>query len=379
MLSIHHNIVAYILNNKMNNLVVVKICIVLSHILILVNITTAKKGLCDSASCRYAGCSDPGGVECLELPKECSAFFYDGVICTENFEINPRNSEKDLENIRLLIDLKGDDDEFHDVYVFYKHEDLIEFGDAIFIDNGEAEAQGVKKFIGDYPLKGLILDGIEFPITNKECDDFHKNFTAYIKTIKTVNPGLEIGFYLSAINLVDNILDMTSSEWFDFVKLNDVLDFYLIEFTTLNLCMDNILHGGITPIDWPGDDYIVTLNNFAESFEQCTIDKEKVYFEFLISPIANNELKDDYCPCEMSYDEYCGNRGKYESKWCVDTQDALYEKGKFAKKYSKGFVGRDIDLVDRGDKCKCDNKYITFYMMLRGYNNEDPLTCDAFK
>ncbi|KAL4107219.1 hypothetical protein QTP88_017602 [Uroleucon formosanum] len=445
----------------MNSLLVVNICIVLSHILILVNITTAKKAkdalftrhvltclytprrvktcnnilstytqcneyhvrkicivsfileynirfsfimckdnlyattlllfytrggtrLRDSGSCKYLGGIDPKNKRChkdkvkfKKLPHECSAYIYDGMNCTSTYQILPRYSTTDLENIRSLIDLKGDDGEFHDVYTFYVHETIQDFGEAIFIENGEAEAQGVKKFIGDYPVKGLILGGIDKPIIFEAGDDFHKNFTAYVRTIKTVNPGLEIGFYLSARYLTQVSINGDSSIWYDFVKMNDVLDFYLIEFTTFNECVNELLQGGITPID-SLDKGILTLNKFADAFKNCTIDKEKVYFEFLINPKVMTKIRNTFFLCEISYNEYCENHKNYDFMWCVDTQDMLYEKGKFAKQYSKGFVGSEIDLVDRDNKCKCDNKYITFYMMLRGYNNEDPLTCDAY-
>jgi len=40
----------------------------------------------------------------------------------------------------------------------------------------------------------------------------------------------------------------------------------------------------------------------------------------------------------------------------------------FAKQYANGFIGRDIDLIDRDLQCNCDNdKYITFHMILKGY------------
>jgi len=35
---------------------------------------------------------------------------------------------------------------------------------------------------------------------------------------------------------------------FDFDMMNDVLDFYIIEFATFNECSAEFLHGGVTPI-----------------------------------------------------------------------------------------------------------------------------------
>jgi len=45
---------------------------------------------------------------------------------------------------------------------------------------------------------------------------------------------------------------------FDFDMMNDVLDFYVIEFATFNKCSDIFLHGGVTPLTATNPD-IMTL------------------------------------------------------------------------------------------------------------------------
>ena len=45
---------------------------------------------------------------------------------------------------------------------------------------------------------------------------------------------------------------------FDFCKMNDVLDFYVIEFATFNECCDEFLHSGVTPLD-STDPAVMTL------------------------------------------------------------------------------------------------------------------------
>ncbi|KAL4092445.1 hypothetical protein QTP88_026946 [Uroleucon formosanum] len=367
----------------MNKLVVVNICIVLFYIFILVNLSTAKRGLRDCGSCRYLGETDHENEKChkdkvkfRKLPQECSAYIYDGFIFDKNFEFVPKNSEEDFENVESLINLKGDDGEFHDVYVFFKHEakDHLDF---IFdLGDNTVDAAQIEVFVSKYPVKGFIIADFSDPFNFQFYNEFYTYFQCYVHDIKRYMPDLEIGFYLSARNFTEPNKN-ESSNWFDFGKMNQFIDFYLIEFTTFNECVDQLLYGGITPID-SADGNILTLNKFAEAFKNSTIDKEKVYFEFLINPMVKTAEQSKFMHCEISYNEYCENRDSYKSIWCVDTQDVLYEKGKFAKQYSKGFVGREIDLVDRDNKCNCDNKYITFHMMLRGYNNEDPLTCDAY-
>ncbi|KAF0691557.1 Uncharacterized protein FWK35_00033826, partial [Aphis craccivora] len=55
--------------------------------------------------------------------------------------------------------------------------------------------------------------------------------------------------------------------------------------------------------------------------------------------------------------------------------------GLFAKKYARGWVGSDIDLVDRDVSCNCNgDQFISFHMILDAYNEKEMLkTCDKFK
>ncbi|CAI6363316.1 unnamed protein product [Macrosiphum euphorbiae] len=365
----------------MNSLVVVNICIFLFYILILVNLTTAISGLGDS-SCRYSGNFDKENFICHEdvvkvkkLPKECTSYVFDGIVCNKNYEIMYGSIPEDLDHLKSLIDFE---EGTHNVYVFYRHPNLEDWANALFFGHFKTEAQKIQEFTGRYPVKGLILDDMEYPALNNNSEvDFYKNLTDYVTAIKTTIPGLEIGFYLSARTFILSVNKKLNSTWFDFGKMNDLLDFYVIEFVTFNECSDEFLHSGITPIE-STDPAVMTLNKFAAAFEQSKIAKEKVHFEFLIRPIPKPEKLTIMHRCTFSYNEYCENRGDLQGIYCVDKQGIFFEKGKFAKKYSKGFIGNDIDLVDRDNKCHCDNKYITFYMLLNGYNDAEPLTCKAF-
>ncbi|XP_029346389.1 uncharacterized protein LOC115034264 [Acyrthosiphon pisum] len=154
----------------MNSLVVINIYIVLLHLLILVNPTTAICGLGDS-SCRYSGNFDSDNVICHKdvvkigkLPKECTAFVFDGVTCNKNYEISYRWIPEDLDHLKSLIDFE---DGAHNVYLFYKHQTLADWSNALFFGDFQIEAQKVQEFIGIYPVKGLILDGMEDPVLSE--------------------------------------------------------------------------------------------------------------------------------------------------------------------------------------------------------------------
>jgi len=49
------------------------------------------------------------------------------------------------------------------VYLFYKHRTLEDWSNAIFFGDFKIEAQKVQEFIGKYAVKGLILNGMEYP------------------------------------------------------------------------------------------------------------------------------------------------------------------------------------------------------------------------
>uniref|UniRef100_A0A2S2NJJ4 Uncharacterized protein n=1 Tax=Schizaphis graminum TaxID=13262 RepID=A0A2S2NJJ4_SCHGA len=81
---------------------------------------------------------------------------------------------------------------------------------------------------------------------------------------------------------------------------------------------------------------------------------------------------------ETLYESYC--KADEGSKWCADNENTFYEKGVFARQYAAGWVGRDIDLVDRGVSCGCNgDQFISFHMILDAYNNKTMRTCDFQK
>jgi len=49
------------------------------------------------------------------------------------------------------------------VYLFYKHRTFKDWSNALFFGDFEIEAQKVQTFIGEYAVKGLILNGMEYP------------------------------------------------------------------------------------------------------------------------------------------------------------------------------------------------------------------------
>ncbi|XP_028044387.1 uncharacterized protein LOC113554656 [Rhopalosiphum maidis] len=265
------------------------------------------------------------------------------------------------------------------VYLFYGHDHLQSWFEAVDPRKTIAEAQKVKEFVTEYPVAGLILKGIYYDY-NIHPDyhvpnDFYVKLKAYVETMKIEIPNLKIGLYLEALSMMFYSKDPKSPDWFDFTVLNKVMDNYIIGFDRFNECTFYLLNGGVVPLN-STDPSINTLTKFKAAFDGSSIARDKVYFEFSINPSVTKKFEKYFIPCEVSYNEYCENQGEYKDCMCVDNQDTFFEKGKFTKENSKGFIAKFIDLVDRDLKCECnDDKYITFTMMLNGYNNLEKLTC----
>ncbi|XP_026822053.1 uncharacterized protein LOC113560395 [Rhopalosiphum maidis] len=336
------------------------------------------------SACKYSGGIDPDNDRCHEdnvrietLPVECSDLLYDGIKIDDNFLISPTYFPTDIDRIKDLIENSPS------VFLYYNHQDIQAWFKAVDPENTLKEAQKLKEFISMFPVSGLILKEInyhyELNLDYNVPDNFYTNLANYVTTIKNEIPNLSIGLYLEAKSMIFYSTTTTStiSNWFNFTTLNEVMDLYLFGFKDFNECNSNFLNGGITPLDSPDptDPSINTLSQLGIALSESTISKDIVYLEYLINPSVNKQDEMNFLPCEISYNEYCENPD-YKYTWCADNEVTFFEKGKFAAEYAAGFVGKDIDLVDRDLKCECDeDKFITFHMILNGLTGLEMKKC----
>ncbi|XP_060852674.1 uncharacterized protein LOC132930688 [Rhopalosiphum padi] len=310
------------------NSLMANIFIFILHSHILVNVITEDVIELGQSSCRYSGNHDANNAACYvdafdisKLPtNECTSYIYDGITCTDDSKIVPAYSPDDLTNIKLLITLSSK------VFLFYKI-NLNIWRSASVNDSIGIEAQSLKKFFDEYPVAGLIFTGPDIP---DDSNNFNIVFQSYFACIKNTNPKIKIGFYLQASTMT---YIKNESDWFDFSKLNDIMDFYLITFYRFNDCFDELLNGGTTPLNSDHSD-INTLEIFGASLNVSKIAKEKVYLEFMITPTINYGDRLKYMHCEVSFDQYC--KTDIKSKWCADNETTFYEKGVFARQYAAG-------------------------------------------
>lgn len=364
----------------------------LLDLIILVNVITVT-GIGLSA-CGYNGETDTKGDKCQKkpvkleyLPSECTELFYEGITIDDDFNIAPTNKPTDKKRISMLVE------DTRPVILYYSRKKGIKgWFDAVDPLSTDTEIKKLIEYVGNNPIAGLVLKGIDYRFGIAQENEIPKNYSAkiskYINTIKSQIPTLSIGMYLEAKSLIyygerkstrdggcSAPTDFT--DWFSFVILNEAVDYYLFGFEEFNECNSKFLKGGTTPLVTPdpADPNINTLVRFSIALLGAPILKEKIYLEYLIKPTLNKKDEVTFRGCERSYTEYCQNPD-YKKTWCVDNQDTFYEKGQFAATYAHGFVAKDIDLVDRDFKCECDfNMFITFYMVLRGFSGDKEMTC----
>ncbi|XP_060852059.1 uncharacterized protein LOC132930295 isoform X2 [Rhopalosiphum padi] len=352
------------------NSLMVKIFIFIIHLYLLENAITEDVIELGQSACRYSGNygdSDAGCyVDKFELSKlpanECTSYIYFGMTCKDDSTIVPNDSPDDLTNIKSLTNFSSK------VFIFYGQTSIDFWSSENFNDKIETEAQNLKEFIDEYPVAGLILTKLEYPVVT---DNFYEKFQSYVASLKSKNPKLKIGLYFKALTMV--LYPANDINWFDFSKINDIMDFYLITFHDFNICYEEIMHIGTTPLEL-ADPNVHSLVQFAATLTVSALAKEKVYLEFVLTPSVYS-VHSGVKHCEVTYDQYC--KRDYRDSWCADNATTFYEKGVFAKQYAAGWVGSDIDLIDRNISCGCNgDQFFSFHMILDGYKNKTMRTCD---
>ncbi|XP_060851340.1 uncharacterized protein LOC132929791 [Rhopalosiphum padi] len=315
------------------------------------------------APCTYLGSYDIYGYYCpkaamdpISLPKNCTSFVYDAGVLFDDESANDLGSIDDY-NIKALLNTD------RPLYLYIRYDKSQCSTDNA--DNTTCKINNIKHLLDNYNIMGFILFNLELEsIIN--CDDKLKQYVSIVKQ----NTSRQIGLYVNAKNMIDDTNIATATGWFDFEKLNNHMDYYIIGFHKFNPCND-LFKGGIVPLN--NSNY--SLTTLAKALNKSKIAKDKLYPLFTIIPTVNDTSTENLPSCCVTYQKYCEN-DHYNTYWCADNADSLYQKGKFAKDiHAKGIVIRYIDTIDPAATCGCNNqdKFISFSMILRGYLSEDPI------
>ncbi|XP_060851182.1 uncharacterized protein LOC132929682 isoform X2 [Rhopalosiphum padi] len=287
------------------------------------------------APCMYAGDDDETGIYCPKaamdpssLPIDCTSFVYDAGVLFDDQYANDLGLDEDY-NVQMLLYTNKP------LYLYIRYEkSKCSTNDK---DNTTHNINNIKHLLDKYNITGFILyNSLELNSTIN-CDD---NLKQYVSIVKQ-NTSRQIGLYVNAKNMIDDTNNATATG-----------------------C-------GIVPLN--NSNY--SLTTFANALNKSKIAKDKMYLLFSVNPTINDTTTEDLPKCCVTYQKYCEN-DHYNTYWCADNADSLYQKGKFAKDiHAKGIVIRYIDTIDPAATCDCNNqdKFISFTMMLRGYLSEDPI------
>lgn len=343
---------------------------------VLITINTKETSMLGISPCMYAGDYDKYSYFCPSepmslnlIPNECTSFVYEAISYHDGLIFNPL-----YENYITVSNLA----QSKPLFIYFGYQSPKAWLETFTCTDFTADAENMKIFLQQIKVKGLILKNLNYDYNDHldfhfECT-FYDKLKSYISTMKNINPDLEIGLQVNANNMIYYKNYPTSPDWFNFVVLNDVVQYYIINFDKFNPC-NELFKGGIVPMN-NVKQYTHSLKSFASALNASTIAKDKIYLEFVGNPIINDTTTEDLPTCCITYQKYC-EADHYNTFWCADTSDSFYEKGKFAKEIqAQGFVTKYIDAIDPSGKCDCDNKnkFITFSMMRRGFLGIDPIT-----
>ncbi|XP_060851337.1 uncharacterized protein LOC132929790 isoform X2 [Rhopalosiphum padi] len=318
------------------------------------------------APCMYVGGYDPDDYYCpkgpmmpIWLPTNCTSFVYDAGIVF-NDPSTDGLSEENNNNVQGLLSTR------RPLYLYISY--LKTQCSADDADNTYLSIDNIQHHLYNYNITGFILLNFELNSTIN-CDDKLKQYVDLVKQ----GTSSQIGLYVNAKGMIDHTNNAMAPGWFDFEKLNNHMDYYIIGFHKFNPCND-LYKGGTVPLnDIHNSNY--SLTTFANALNKSKIAKDKIYLLFSVNPEVNDTTTEDLPICSVTYQKYCEN-DHYNRYWCADNADSLYQKGKFARDlHTKGIVVKFIDTIDPSSTCDCNNQdsFISFTMMLRGYLNEDPI------
>jgi len=322
-----------------------------------------------SVGCVYYGnvyviCNTSCRVPVSNLPNECTSFFYESLTVDMRYAItylyngNNKNDVIDLVQSNMPVIL---------YYGRITREDwthVLGCGQSC-ADNAADEMESLKAYFDQYgKIAGLVIYGLEPNENTKDCPKFSTNLGVYLRVMKETFPKLIIGINIRAINIIQYNGKPHNLEWLTITDIDDFVDFYVLSYSELNTCTDDLKCGGIFPESGSAPN---TMESVQCIIKEMNIKPNKLLFRYNLNAID----KDSSLPltCLQLYSEIC-RKGEGTSDLCADTQATFKLKGEFAKNNGNGFIVRFIDLDDTtGCDCKCNTPYPAFQAILDGYNN----------
>ncbi|XP_025202873.1 uncharacterized protein LOC112599956 [Melanaphis sacchari] len=201
-------------------------------------------------------------------------------------------------------------------------------------------------FLNDFKISGLILN---IYAIYDVMDNFPQKISTFISQVKQgVKHKIIFGLMIDAYTYT-KFSDLSA---FDFTITNGVLDIYLINYFSINICDSEGKIYGLAPVTCPSPN-MTTMEQVTSAVTSSKMDKSKVY-AWLQSVIM---IPDDQPPIYdvqyTTYSKYCSINTTNSTLWCQNRPQLSHDQVNIFKSYlisdyTTGFnhKGRQIQYTD---------------------------------
>ncbi|KAL5241212.1 hypothetical protein ACI65C_008622 [Semiaphis heraclei] len=314
--------------------------------------------------CKIAGSSWPSTYvfNIKELPERCNIFTVGQYSFDRDDGTNLFVMESDKSIIKTLVEAKkttyihiGFDTNLFDWSTrFPLQNELDKWMNKIFNPSNEDEFQKYTldpliEFTSTSNIGGILINCPPM-YYDAYIDGFAKHVSSFVTKVKTKAKYLKVGFIIPGF-LYESFSNNTL---LGFTILNEVLNFYVIQWGDLNECYQYNLKTGVSPITSTSR-YFITIEQVTSGVINSTMDKLKIYANILTAPVIPSNLLPE------------------GAQYYITT----YTEGAYAKKNYAGLVLEQLDTDDYDGTCGCD-KFPVSKLIIDGWtgNENKPLICN---
>ncbi|XP_022168360.1 uncharacterized protein LOC111032372 [Myzus persicae] len=224
-------------------------------------------------------------------------------------------------------------------------------------------------FLNTFKVNGIIIN-LKY-IYKNTMDDYANKISTFVTNIKKKVNKLIVCLLIAGSNYQYFINDTL----FDFTITNKVLDLYIIDWSLLNICDNDTVKCGLSPITSNISD-MVTIEQVNSGVNNSSMDKSKIYARMQIFPVIPKKLlSKDATYCITTYSIYCSSTDSTNSsQWCTNPSKLSYDQGAYAKQSYVGIVLDQLDTDDYEGCCEC-GKFPVSNQIIDGWTASPFKTC----
>lgn len=233
-------------------------------------------------------------------------------------------------------------------------------------ENFDKDVLALMYFAIENNVQGYNIKSL-FPVAETDLlnADVAKNIIPYIQQLKTIEN------FIIGINIDVHESTLTNPSVFDFVKLNDIVDYYEMDTFGLNTC-NNKLYNGLTPLHNinNGSSCLISMEEATNNIKTTECNLEMLYYIVELHPVMTGDKRQFF-----SYNEVC--TGTNFDAWCIENTNELFEKGKYVKEQKSGINVKYLNLDNTEDVCGCGT-FVGLKNICAGFNGQPQQPCPKF-